>query len=688
LWALIESEGIFMAKIIKIVTTLFVVVVISVSVVIFTVDINQYKGELIALVEESTGRTLKVDGDLEFAVSLIPTVVVEDVQFSNASWGSKPDMLKLEKFEVEVALLPLLTGNIQVNRVILVAPEILLETNKKGVANWDFSTAKSDKKTKTAEVEKTSMPGIVVNEVHIENATVTYIDGVAGKTTTLAIDEITTESDSVDAPLSLIMKLAYNEIPVEVKGSLGSLKQLSGNKSYPLDLEIEISDVTAKLKGEIAKPMDGKGLAIDINVAMDSLANLSKLAGSDLPKYGPISLNAKLSDGAGAYSLKKLTLKASNTDLSGDVTIAVLGKRPAITANLNSTLIDLAELSGDEKPANKEKSDRVFSTDPLALEALNAINVNLKLNATQIKTSSMVLADTNVTLIIKDGNLSIKPVSSSVAGGKLIANIGLNASGKTAVLLSKLTIAGLEPNQLPALEGKITGGKTDVDVDIKGNGNSVSQIMAGLNGKLVFKMAEGVSNDSISGALGADMLKQTFDMLNPASQSSDGTQILCAVVNFDIKDGIATADRGIAISTSQMDVIGSGTVNLKTEALDIGIKPQAKEGVGLSAGQLAGLVRVGGTMANPKATADAAAVLTTGVAATTALATGGLSLLAQGLLDRSTSDADPCATALGQKTTSTTKPTAEKEASTTDKAVDAVKDAGSAVSDTIKGFFD
>lgn len=201
-------------------------------------------------------------------------------------------------------------------------------------------------------------------------------------------------------------------------------------------------------------------------------------------------------------------------------------------------------------------------------------------------------------------------------------------------------------------------------------------------------MDEGVSTDSISGALGADMLKKTFDMLNPMSQSSDGTTLQCAVVNFDIKDGIATSERGIAISTNQMDVIGSGTINLKTEALDIGIKPQAKEGVGLSASQLAGLVRVKGTLASPKASADAAAVLTTGLSATTAVATGGLSLLAQGLLDRSTADANPCATALGQKPEPTTKPVAEKETSTTEKAVDAVKDAGSSVTDTLKGFFD
>ena len=675
-----------MGKVIKIVAGLFVVVIIAVVAVISTVDINQYKPELIEMVEESTGRQLQIGGDLVFALSLVPTVLVEDVHFTNASWGSKTEMIKLDKFEVEVALLPLLSGNIQINRVILLAPEILLETNKKGTGNWVFSAKKSAEK-KDPPTSETSMPAIVVNEIHIENATVTYNDGVTGKSTRLVIDEITIESDSIDDPLSVIMKMAYNDIPLEINGSLGSLNQLTGNKSYPLDLTINVSDAKAELKGVIAKPMNGQGLAIDINFDVDSLSSLSKLADTALPELGPISLKAKLTDGVGAYSLKAMTLKVGNTDLSGDVTVAVLGKRPAITANLMSNMIDLTELAGDEKSAKKERTDRVFSAEPLALDALKLVNANVKITAKQIKTSSLVLTDTHVAVSLKGGDLSIKPMSSSIAGGQLTGNIGINASGKSVVVDTNIKITGLEPSKVEALGGKITGGKTDVILNIKGNGNSVSKIMAGLNGKLLFKMAEGVSTDSISGALGADMLKKTFDMLNPSSQSSDGTQLKCAVVNFDIKDGIATADRGIAISTSQMDIIGSGTINLKTEALDIGIKPQAKEGMGISAGQLAGLVRVGGTLANPKATADAAGVLTAGLSATTAIATGGLSLLAQGLLDRSTADADPCATALGQKPAPTTKPAAEKEASTTDKAVDAVKDVGSAVTDTLKGFF-
>lgn len=141
-----------MAKALKIVGGLFVLVMIAVVAAISLIDINQYKGELIEAVENATGRDLQVGGDLNFGVSLVPTVVAEDVHFSNASWGSKPEMLSLNKFEVEVALLPLLSGNIQVNRLILLEPEILLETNKKGIGNWVFA-AKKQKKNRNLRIQ-------------------------------------------------------------------------------------------------------------------------------------------------------------------------------------------------------------------------------------------------------------------------------------------------------------------------------------------------------------------------------------------------------------------------------------------------------------------------------------------------------------------------------------------------------
>jgi len=672
-----------MIKAIKIIAGLVAIVLITVAIIISTTDINQYKGQIIELVEDATGRNLQIGGDLKFALSLVPTVVVEDVKFSNASWSSKPEMVSLKKFELNVALLPLITGNVQVNKIILIDPEILLETNKKGSGNWEFS---ANKKQQKITEYKGDIPSIVVNEVHIENAVIIYIDGVTGQQTNLLIAQMTAESDGVNDPLSLIIETTYNEMPISMAGHLGSLNQFTSNDNYPLDLTLEMNDATLALNGQINKPMDGKGLNIVVKFDVDSLAKLSVLASSDLPDFGPINLAATITNDKDLYSINSLVLIAGNSDLSGNITANLAAKYPTITAAFNSNLVDLAELSGDEKKEKSNKTARIFSSTPLPLDTLKSVNAKLSVNAKKIKTNNIMLVDTNITASLKDGLLAIKPLSSLMAGGKLDGSVSLNASGKSALLSTTISVTGLEPNQLNDLNGKLTGAKTDVNLNIRGSGNSVSQMMAGLNGKLLIKVGKGVITDSITSALGADVLTELVSMLNPFSQRNDNTQLQCAVVNFDIKDGMATTDKGIAVSTDQMNIIGSGIINLKTEGLDIGIKPEAKEGLGLNAGKLASLVRVAGTLANPEPTTDLTGALSTGLSVSTAFATGGLSLLAEGLFDRVTADADPCATAWRQ-TSAPTQATKQPKKSTSTKAADSVKDAGKAVSDTIKGFF-
>ena len=656
---------------------------IGVAVVISTLDVNQYKGDLIEAVEQATGRELQIGSDLQFAVSLIPTVVIEDVKFSNASWGSKPEMLTLNKFEIEVALLPLLSGNIQVNRVTFLEPDIFLETNKNGEANWDFSSKKPEKTDPSVSESGTPLPAITINELHIENATIHYKDGVTGQETKLTIESVELKSNGNNDPLSLIIKAAYNEIPVEINGTIGRLKKLIGNENYPLDLIINVSDASVGLKGMIAQPMDGKGVDIDLSFNVDSLSKLSKLSGTDLPKFGPVSLTGKVSEDKGSYSIKTMKLLLGKTDLSGDVTANISGKIPAITANLSSTMIDLVELGGGEdKATKKDNKDRLFSSDPLPVAGLKSVNANVTINAKQLKTSSLVLEKTKLVITLKDGDLSIKPLSSLLAGGNLNGNISLNTSGKTAVLVTDITLKGLEPSQIGDLKNKISGVTTDVSIKVNGNGNSVSQIMARLNGKLLIKSGKGIVKGYGISTASTSLLA----MLNPTIKSSSETQVECVVVNFDIKEGIATTDKGIALVTHQMSVVGSGTIDLKTEKLNIHIKPDARKGLGLSAGELANMVKIGGTLANPQPGIDALATLSTGASASAALATGGLSMLVKGLLDRATADTDPCATALGQKPAATAV-TKKQEPAATDKTEDSAKDTGSTTTDKVRSWF-
>ena len=148
-----------MKRALKIIAGLFVLFIIVIIGFVMTFDVNQYKGQIVKVVQQKTERSFSIDGDLHLEPSLIPTIAVEGVKFGNAEWGSKPDMVTVGKFEAQIALLPLLSRNIEVKRLILNNTNILLEKNKKGVANWTLAIdgEKTDESKKAPEPSTTAL---------------------------------------------------------------------------------------------------------------------------------------------------------------------------------------------------------------------------------------------------------------------------------------------------------------------------------------------------------------------------------------------------------------------------------------------------------------------------------------------------------------------------------------------------
>ncbi len=677
-----------MGKLIKILVVLVLLVVAAIAGVILTTDINQYKPQIVQAVKDNTGRDFNISGDLKLAPSLIPTIAIEGVSLGNASWAKEKNMLSVRKFEAQVALMPLLKKNIQVVRLVLIEPNIHLETNKDGQGNWVFkSEGKKEKSTETS--SSGSLPALAVNEVYIEKANVTYKDGQTGKTTELLVDEITINSSSFSDPMSLLVKASFNDSPLNIEGTLGSINNLLDNKNYPVKLNIGVAGAEISVDGKVGQPMSAKGIDLLTSLNINKLSDLNKVAGSELPDVGPIVFNGTLSDTKSGYAVKSMIAQIMEYEVNGDLDVSLGGARPMLNANLSSESLDISPFQGEgeEKEAKKEK---MFSSDPLPLEGLKAADVNLTFKTKTLITKDLTITDAAITLNLNNGILKLSKTGKT-AGGTLSVNVDLDASnGKTAILNNSIEIKQIELGEVPSIKEKklITGGKTDITINAKGSGSSVSQIMAGLNGKLLIQTGKGQISSSALKLASADALVSTLSMLTPRSKSSEGSQLECAVVNFDIKDGIATAENGIGMSTNQINVIGAGTINLKTEQLDIGITPKAKEGVGLNLGQLAGLVRVGGTLANPSPKADTQAALKGGLSAGAAVATGGLSLLAQGLLSNEVADdQNPCDIALGKAPikSAETKPAEEK--SVVEKTTDTVKDAAGAIGDKLKSLF-
>ena len=129
-------------RIVGIAVAVIIVVFVTVYIIASTYDYNKFKPKITELAKQYTGRDLTLGGDIELGLGLYPTLVVNDVTFQNASWGTRPQMAEVKRLEVQIALLPILSGEIHISRLTVLNPEFLIEIDKSGKSNLEFDVPK------------------------------------------------------------------------------------------------------------------------------------------------------------------------------------------------------------------------------------------------------------------------------------------------------------------------------------------------------------------------------------------------------------------------------------------------------------------------------------------------------------------------------------------------------------------
>jgi uncharacterized protein involved in outer membrane biogenesis len=109
-------------------------------------------------------------------------------------------------------------------------------------------------------------------------------------------------------------------------------------------------------------------------------------------------------------------------------------------------------------------------------------------------------------------------------------------------------------------------------------------------------MSGGSIDALILEGLGLDIAEALAVLLDSSDQANeDKVPIRCAVANFDVDDGIARANP-IVLDTPDSKITAQGTINLKSEALDIFIEAHPKDQSIFSANQP---IRVEGKLLSP-----------------------------------------------------------------------------------------
>jgi hypothetical protein len=627
--------------------------VVAAVVALRSVDLSRFTGTVAEAVRRQTGRELTVGRGPHLRISLLPSIVLEDVALSNAPWGSRKEMVRVERVELRVKLLALLHGEILVDRLVLAGPDVLLETDEKGEGNWVFNPPGQAASFETPGTEGSLLSRVAIRGVRMTDALLAYRDGCAGWQVATVVRRFTlAPSRTAMGNLDVDGVLTLGRASASVTGTVGGADSIVEGRPFPLTLSISTNGAAAKLEGAIERVRDLAGVDVKITFEVTDPEAIAAALGAPLPAF---RIEGRLRDSAKAWVLDPLHVTAGRTSVSGSVGYVMGCPRSKISADLRAALLDLGELTGGGKDARTTSKppagngDKVFPTEPLSLDVLRAFDVTAAVQVESVVLPGGAEARSLAArAVLANGRLVVDPLSLTLGGGRVSGSLRLDA-GRRQGFTASVTGSDVELKTLLALLGvraDVEGAPTDLSVALSGSGGSLHDWMAGLSGKVRIVVGPG----RIEGAalnLGGDVLAQALDAVNPFRKSDTSTELRCAVINVPVEGGVLRLDRRVAAETSQINVIVGGTANLGTEMLDLGFRSKATKGLGMGLANFAGAARIRGPFTHPTLGLDAEG---TAVAANTVLSlfkTRGRSLLQDRVQDVLTAES-PCKEALSE----------------------------------------
>jgi AsmA protein len=569
------------------------------------VNPNAYKGKIAAAVKESSGRELKLPGDIK--LSVIPWVALE---LGPASLGNPPGFsdepfLSFTRASVRVRLLPLLRQRLEVARVQVEGLDLRLRKNAAGRGNWqglepERPEAKSDLDHTDAARALESLANI-----RIDNGRVTY----AG----LTVEKFNMETGSLadDRHIPINLTLDASRAP--------SGEQLSLTAKFDLSQDAAQKALrfgAVNLSGTLARPGDGRPAhwdlsapAIDVNVTQQSLgapaftlsysgahfsgsAQATKIIddlsvngsvtlaplvlremeprlGFSLPKTRDPKVLSQLSattdfafDPQG-LALTHLQLRLDDTQIQGSLKL-LAGDTTALQFDLIADQIDLDRYRAPPGGPVAEESAPAAPASPE-----RAWDANGTLAIQSAKVARLDLSNVRVTVAAKDKVMHLSPVEAQLDGGRSSGDITWDSRGAMPTLSVDEQLTGIDMARLlanTAGKGRLSGRAT-LNLKATARGAGGEALLKTLTGHLDANLADGAL-EGIDVGHAISVAQALIDKSPAPAQGSTGhTPFQAFKLSSQITNGVAET-HDLTIASQALTVTGQGSANLATKGID------------------------------------------------------------------------------------------------------------------------
>ena len=343
------------------------------------------------------------------------------------------------------------------------------------------------------------------------------------------------------------------------------------------DVVIELSARGAQidLRGDIGRVRDLHEINLAMLMTTDSLSNLNAYVGTGLPESEPIELTGRLTGSAPNLNLDEFTLQSGESLVMGSAGFRI-GERLSITGSVSSGVFDLRPYfmaALEEAESHKEtRHNRMFSDEPFDLSNLDVFDVQFRLDNLELVSSPGLVLIEHATIDLKQGSLTIDPMAmardDTTINGHFVLDRQTQPQFDVGLIIEKIDLGTVLQD---VRSRDIYEGTFDLALNLQSRGNSVRELMANLNGEIAAFVSEARIPDASLSLRSIDILMGMM----PWMKRRDDVIVNCAISRVDVDDGIVDV-RLLYLDSAQMRMAGVGTIDLRTERLDLRLAPRAR----------------------------------------------------------------------------------------------------------------
>ena len=562
-----------------------VVVIAALLIIPRFLDAKHYREPLEKMVSEASGRPFSVGGDVRLSLFPWAGVSFADLRLGNPAGFAEPDFATIDAFEVRVKLLPLLSREVHIERLVVSKPRVFLVVNKDGRVNYDFGS-------KTAAGSKPAPPAsagaglpfqsLAVGELNIAGGSIALIDLQNGTRHDLSSVNVSLKDVSLDRPVHFSLSAEVNRKPVSAQGRFGPVGEHLGKGKVPLELTVEAAgQLKLLVKGALENLLAGPRAEVAIDVAEFSPRRLlaefgqSPPATADPKTLERLSVKAAVTAGADSVHLSGGILELDQSKLNFRLT-AKQFSRPNVAFDLSLDHIDLdrylpppaeaAATGTTSSPAAAADSKTNYGPlRKLVMDGSAAIG--------RLVVGKARLEDVTLKVIARDGVIALNPFDLTLYQGKAAGKTIVNVKGERPVTEVQLAADKVQANPLlKDLFGKdFIEGTAKARLSLSMTGDDPARIKPSLNGNGSFDFTDG----AIVGVDLANMvrnLKTAFSGQAP-SGPKPRTDFSELTVPFTIQSGVLMTKEA-ALRSPLLRLTAAGSADLVREMLDFRVEPK------------------------------------------------------------------------------------------------------------------